>query len=70
MYLYTRLSTVTVVSVDFVLLQELKLCEIDAEVLEKLKKFRFRKERTTAAIISECSITKHKVTYFYSISAC
>ena len=68
MYLYTRLSTV--VSVDFVLLQELKLCEIDAEVLEKLKKFRFRKERTTAAIISECSITKHKVTYFYSISAC
>lgn len=30
------------------------VCEVDPELKEKLRKFRFRKETDNAAIISEC----------------
>ncbi len=33
--------------------QNLEVCEIDAVVTAKLKKFRFRKEKTNAAIVSK-----------------
>ena len=32
----------------------LVVCEVDPELQEKLRKFRFRKETDNAAIISEC----------------
>lgn len=32
------------------------MCEVDESLKDKLKKFRFRKETTNAAIISKCQI--------------
>lgn len=32
---------------------DLKICAIDDDLIKKLKKFRFRKEKNNAAIISE-----------------
>lgn len=34
----------------------LVVCEVDPELKEKLRKFRFRKETDNAAIISECHL--------------
>lgn len=34
----------------------LAVCDVDESLKEKLKKFRFRKETTNAAIISKCQI--------------
>lgn len=37
----------------------LVVCEVDPELKEKLRKFRFRKETDNAAIISECHPLRH-----------
>ncbi|XP_056402742.1 glia maturation factor beta [Hyla sarda] len=38
--------------------ESLVVCEVDEQLVEKLKKFRFRKETSNAAIISELSTRK------------
>lgn len=38
----------------------LVVCEVDPELKEKLRKFRFRKETDNAAIISECHLPPRK----------
>lgn len=37
------------------------VCEVDPELKEKLRKFRFRKETDNAAMISECHLLPWKV---------
>ena len=42
------------------------MCSIDDVVLQKLKKFRFRKDKTNAAIVSELTILKEEgVSFFF-----
>jgi predicted DNA-binding protein len=40
---------------------ELKICDIDPELKERLKKFRFRKEKTNAAIIMKIIAEEQKI---------
>ena len=40
---------------------ELNICDVDPEVIEKAGKLRFRKEKTSAAIISKSVACKRKL---------
>lgn len=47
--------------------QNLKVCSIDDIVLQKLKAFRFRKDKTNAAIISESTVLREQGKYYFII---